>query len=460
MRHQRTEYDFTGARPYQFLPEEDVIAAEVSAHLHASLLLHPDRIHTMIALQKKEFVPTPPDKSIRSLGIIEEQGIAATSQAFMYRNLSDRRAVQEFDLDKNIIPSHATDVFVDGLWVHSSNHPEFGVTMPIMQNSTPDTISPYSASRFAILQGRSWTPMDGIYSNPQAQIAFYQETLRMIEEDPVLKGHPQEEFLRNRAKHLLGITIKPKAIDALKVLRQFKQAGLQPHAVRVYDARLRSFQVEETVQAVRGEYPESVIYAGNIIDGSDGNALQNAGANALIAVIAGGGICTTSVRAKQAVENIRVVKNISTEVSIPVTADSGTGDTHLLLVGAGASSFMQGQRYIDIETPPLYRWVRHSGLGWISDYSGEAGKRTKKLGGKVDFMGNPLFPEGIDSYVSFDRSSIPFNLYVQFQDFATGLIFTKRPSLEALRQATELELMRLDDSSIISGSAHHNGAAR
>ncbi|HRN70203.1 MAG TPA: hypothetical protein PLS49_03370, partial [Candidatus Woesebacteria bacterium] len=91
---------------------------------------------------------------------------------------------------------------------------------------------------------------------------------------------------------------------------------------------------------------------------------------------------------------------------------------------------------------------------------GEAGARTKKLGGgKEDFMGRITFQEGEDTDVTYkpNKPNIATNLYLTNQAIATSLIFAKAGSLEELRRFPYPAIVHPSEGAQRVAGMHHVG---
>lgn len=459
-----TPYDSlknTSKTPLEFLPNDLVIESLLYSHVDTRILLHPSRIESLKREEKNMFVPTV-KKEIPSVARFVANDEPIHSSEFTFKPISESDAKR---IGLNPVGS-ARQLLCDGLWVHTSNldsnqdeYPE--VTSYIVLNSTPDNLSAQGQAQASVLQMRNFISMDSIWNDVDNQVAMYKRIMELIEQNPVLASHPDREFLTERSKKMVGLTVKASEKDALARLDYFASQDILPGAVRVYDPRSRSEQTLNTIDAIRKRY-NIPIFAGNFTSVYDIQAAEDLGANAAVYILGGGGICLTPDVAKIAVDNMGdAYRYANAGIKIPLIADSSTGGTYTVLSAAGVSGFMKGQDIVGIEKPPYTQWFNLGDGRFASNFSGEAGARTKKLGGgKEDFMGRITFQEGEDTDVIFKQSkpNIATNHYKTNQAIATSLIFAKAGSLEELRRFPYPAIAHPSDGAQRVAGMHHVGS--
>ncbi|HRN70202.1 MAG TPA: IMP dehydrogenase, partial [Candidatus Woesebacteria bacterium] len=354
-----TSYDSlkeTSSTPLEFLPNDLVTEALLYAHVDTRMHLHPSRIESLKREEKKPFLPTV-KKEIPAVQRFVSNGEPTHSSEFTFRPISESDAKE---IGLNPVGS-ARKLLCDGLWVHTANldssQDKYSeVTSYMMLNSTPDNLSAQGQARASVLQMRNFISMDSIWNNVENQFTMYQRIAELIDTDPTLATHPDREFLTERSKQMIGLTVKASERDALARLDYFAENGMLPGAVRVYDPRSRSEQTLNTIDAIRRRY-DLPIFAGNFTSVNDIRAAEDLGANAAIYILGGGGICLTPDVAKIAVDNMGdALRYANSGIKIPLVADSSTGGTYTILTGAGVSGFMKGQDIIGIEKPPYTQW--------------------------------------------------------------------------------------------------------
>lgn len=115
--------------------------------------------------------------------------------------------------------------------------------------------------------------------------------------------------------------------------------------------------VIDTVKAIRKEYPNLTIVAGNVATGQATRDLIEAGASVVKVGIGPGSICTTRVVAGIGVPQITAIYDcaqVAREYNIPIIADGGikySGDLPKA-IGAGASAIMIGSLFAGTEESP------------------------------------------------------------------------------------------------------------
>src|SRR5690606_33136994 len=115
--------------------------------------------------------------------------------------------------------------------------------------------------------------------------------------------------------------------------------------------------VIERVRAIRREYPNVDIIAGNIATAEAARALVEAGADAVKVGIGPGSICTTRVVAGVGVPQITAIADVAAALAgtdIPLIADGGirySGDV-AKAIAAGADTVMLGSMFAGTEEAP------------------------------------------------------------------------------------------------------------
>ncbi|MCR4264244.1 MAG: IMP dehydrogenase [Candidatus Roizmanbacteria bacterium] len=455
----RTKYDAIQGL-FVDIPPEQAIADLTTSYFDEQIMLHPARLRAMMELASTRFAPSV-GKKIDALNGLDHTVVHSAIFGFEIIGTDRARRI-------SLHPQSSTKkILCDGMWIYTANEFEQsaddnpGVTSMILLNSTPDSFSSFGASRQINMQGRAFIPMDGFYRDISHQTMAYTRAIEYSRKDPVLAGHPHEELIKRRAQKLLGITVKPDPDYAMRVLDEFAQKGLDPDSVRVYDARARTEDVVNTVRAIHRRAPKKTILAGNIMDVDDAKALEQSGADGVVVILGGGGICLSPTVAKFAVRNIQTVHEFANKgLNIPIIVDSGTGNTYVILVAAGASGFMKGQGVVNLEKPPLLMGhpeidKRTGRVIYKTNYSGEAGGRNKSFG-REDMLRRPLFREGIDASTVYNGKSVTTNIFELSQDASTAVLFTRAKDLEELRQHPSAYLYKMDESAMDVGAVHHD----
>src|SRR5690606_34676217 len=172
--------------------------------------------------------------------------------------------------------------------------------------------------------------------------------------------------------------------------------------------------VIERVRAIRREYPNVDIIAGNIATAEAARALVEAGADAVKVGIGPGSICTTRVVAGVGVPQITAIADVAAALAgtdIPLIADGGirySGDV-AKAIAAGAA-VMLGSMFAGTEEAPgeviLYQgrsYKTYRGMGSLGAMQqGAADRYFQDPTGSVD----KLVPEGIEGRVPYKGSVV------------------------------------------------------
>ncbi len=438
----KTPYDALPDDP-KLLPTDQVAETLTVRHCDAETLLHPERIKSLKNAEEKGFVPVT-DKDIPVLDRCLEEREAVIFSDFGFSS--------ELQKEGKGVEDSANILLARGLWSWTSDRMP---TIPYVLSSTPDVVSAEALETMALIQGFGFIPVDSIWNKPDNQVLMAERAFQLLENEPVLFNHPDKEYLSRRSKRLIGATLKANPEDAKKRAKTLYDHGVR--LFRVYDPRSLG-RMTDTVKAVRDIIGnDGVVFSGQVIDPEQAYRLKEAGANGLIVGIGEGGICETPGEAGLAVKNmLDGYQIIRSGVGIPVIFDAGVGRQTPIAIGVGAAGVMKSQAIgRGIEKPPFMYWLQTE-EGLASLYSGEAAPRTKYLGGKLDRLGRPLFPEGADEYVIFNKDlpSIASYILRLSESLATALVF-RHKTLEELQHERTVELWRKSSGASENGSVHH-----
>jgi IMP dehydrogenase len=171
-----------------------------------------------------------------------------------------------------------------------------------------------------------------------------------------------------------------------------------------------SSRVIEAVRAIRRDFPETQIVAGNVATGEAAKALVEAGVDAIKVGIGPGSICTTRVVTGTGVPQISAIMECVAAArphGVPVIADGGvkfSGDI-VKAIAAGADTVMIGSLFAGTEESPgetiLYQgrtFKSYRGMGSI----GAMKQGSKDRYWQEDTMSEQkLVPEGIEGRVAY-----------------------------------------------------------
>ncbi|TLN24518.1 IMP dehydrogenase, partial [bacterium] len=211
--------------------------------------------------------------------------------------------------------------------------------------------------------------------------------------------------------------------------------------IAVDTAHGHSKMVVDAVRAIRANWPELQIIAGNVATGAATKALIDAGANAIKVGVGPGSICTTRVVAGAGVPQITAVAEaakVADKHGIPVIADGGikySGDL-TKAIAAGATSIMIGSLLAGTEESPgeliLYQgrsYKVYRGMGSIGAM--KEGSRDRYFQGTRDE--SELVPEGIEGRVPY-RGQVSKIVYQLLGGLRAGMGYTGSRTIEDLRK--------------------------
>ena len=187
--------------------------------------------------------------------------------------------------------------------------------------------------------------------------------------------------------------------------------------------------VLETVRAVRAEYPDLQIVAGNIATAAAYEALVAAGADGVKVGIGPGSICTTRVVAGVGVPQVSAIMDVAVsakKLGVPIIADGGikySGDV-VKAIAAGADSVMIGSLLAGTDEAPgelvLYQgrsYKVYRGMGSIGAM--KAGSKDRYFQSAVEEE-QKLVPEGIEGRVPY-RGRLGDSLYQLLGGLRSGM---------------------------------------
>jgi IMP dehydrogenase len=241
------------------------------------------------------------------------------------------------------------------------------------------------------------------------------EKLPLVDRNGVLKGLitikdiEKATLFPNAAKDAQGRLLVAAAVgvarDTMRRVAALVEAEVD--MIVIDTAHGHSKGVLETVAALRKQYPDLVIVAGNVATGEGTRDLIEAGASVVKVGIGPGSICTTRVVAGIGVPQITAIYDCATvarKYGVPIIADGGirySGDI-VKALAAGADAVMLGSIFAGTEEAPgeteIYQGRRfkvYRGMGSIGAM--QAGSKDRY------FQENEqkLVPEGIEGRVPY-----------------------------------------------------------
>jgi IMP dehydrogenase len=204
-------------------------------------------------------------------------------------------------------------------------------------------------------------------------------------------------------------------IDTDERLAALVDAGVD---VAIVDtAHGHSKNVIDRVRAVKRQYPDLQLIAGNVVTAAGAKALVDAGVDGVKVGIGPGSICTTRIVAGVGIPQITAVAEVSESLEgtgIPCIADGGirySGDIAKALA-AGAHSTMLGGLFAGTEESPgeveLYQgrsYKSYRGMGSLGAMSQRHGSSDRYFQDASEEL-EKLVPEGIEGRVPYKGSVV------------------------------------------------------
>ena len=170
--------------------------------------------------------------------------------------------------------------------------------------------------------------------------------------------------------------------------------------------------VVNRVRSIKQRYPQMQVIAGNVATAEGGQALVQAGCDAVKVGIGPGSICTTRVVAGVGVPQLSAIDEVSRAVrgsGVPVIADGGirfSGDA-AKAIAAGGNAVMVGSLFAGTEESPgeveLYQgrsYKSYRGMGSLGAMGGSDGSKDRYFQDTVTEL-EKLVPEGIEGRVPY-----------------------------------------------------------
>ncbi len=211
--------------------------------------------------------------------------------------------------------------------------------------------------------------------------------------------------------------------------------------IAVDTAHGHSRMVLEAVRAIKSQWPEAQVVAGNVATAEGTQALIEAGADAVKVGVGPGSICTTRVVAGAGVPQVTAVaeaSRVADRHGVPVVADGGikySGDI-TKAIAAGASVVMIGSLLAGTEESPgeliLYQgrsYKVYRGMGSVGAM--KKGSRDRYFQEVRDE--SELVPEGIEGRVPY-RGPLSANVHQLVGGLRAGMGYTGCRTIEELQK--------------------------
>ena len=275
------------------------------------------------------------------------------------------------------------------------------------------------------------------------------EKLPVVDENGYLKGLITIKDIEKREKY-------PNACkDELGRLRVGAAIGVGPEAIRRAEALIEagadvivvdtahghSKGVLETVEKLKGLFPDVDVIAGNVATPEATEALIKAGADAVKVGIGPGSICTTRIVAGVGVPQLTAVAQcaeVADKYDISIIADGGikfSGDI-AKAIGAGARVVMIGSLFAGTKEAPgeviLYQgrsYKVYRGMGSL----GAMKKGSKDRYFQSEVEEKKLVPEGIEGMVPY-RGPLADTIHQLVGGLRAGMGYCGAANIEEMRK--------------------------
>jgi len=291
------------------------------------------------------------------------------------------------------------------------------------------------------------------------------EKLPLVDKDYNLKGLITTKDLEKAIKYprsakdinnrLLVAAAVGVTEDTMRRVRALVES--QVDAVVVDTSHGHQIGVIKTVEAIRSNFPNLDIIAGNVATAAATRDLINAGASAVKVGIGPGSICTTRVVTGIGVPQITAIFDCSQEASkhkIPIIADGGikySGDI-VKAIAAGSDVVMVGSLLAGTEESP----------GEVEIYQGRSYKVYRGMGsvsamraGSCDryFQDNTtkMVPEGVEGRVPY-KGPVAETIYQLIGGIRSGMGYTGCINLHELR--TKAQFIRQTSAGLRESHPH------
>ena len=218
--------------------------------------------------------------------------------------------------------------------------------------------------------------------------------------------------------------------------------------------------VVDSVPAIKQQFPETEIIAGNVATAEGAKTLAEAGADAIKVGVGPGSICTTRVVAGVGVPQITAVMEcarVAKEYQVPIIADGGvkySGDV-VKALAAGAHSVMIGSIFAGTDESPgemiLYQgrsYKVYRGMGSLGAM--KEGGRDRYFQGDIEEDAK-LVPEGIEGRVPY-KGPLSSSVFQLIGGLRAGMGYVGCGSLDELRQ--EAKFIRITAAGLKESHVH------
>ncbi|MBU3744874.1 MAG: IMP dehydrogenase [Sediminibacterium sp.] len=265
----------------------------------------------------------------------------------------------------------------------------------------------------------------------------------------------------NAGKDGLGRLLVGAALGITKDLMD-RAAALQQVGVDVVtldSAHGHSKGVIAALQALRKNFKQLNIIAGNVATAAGAKALADAGADCVKVGIGPGSICTTRIVAGAGMPQLTAIMETAAALkgrNIPIIADGGiryTGDL-VKALAAGAQVVMMGSVFAGVEESPgetiIYdgrKFKQYRGMGSLGAMSQGSGDRYFQ---DVEDDIKKFVPEGIEGRVAY-KGALSEIVYQYVGGLRAGMGYCGAKNIAALQQA---KFVKITNAGMKESHAH------
>lgn len=451
--------------PYDRIRKDPVlISPELAAHAYTKqfyrikYFLHPSRIENLQKFMAKGYKST--DKvpiSVIEDAIRSNTALDFDDLGFLYES-PPITGGEELIKGRKILESGQYS------WIASNL-----VGSSYLLSSMPDNSNAESLAAHALDGGVGFSPFDSIWNTYENQHHVVERAWEIVQQNPILGAHPQREFLLTHIKRLLGVTLKTSS-SGVEDMERYIDNGFT--TFRFYNARSQNEELVPTAKKIRelvkSRFGSSVrdkltLFFGQLTTPDQAREieaiLEDYAGLSFVVGIGGGGICRTPGETAQHIQNVNVgYRIIHSGIDKPVLFDGGTGDRAPIVHRMGGAGVFKSGALAGgtIEQPPgmWYFLLQNQYLAKL--FSGEAAFRTKYLGGKTDYLDEPIIVEGSDDIVFFDPYILTLtqNDYLLHQSLSTAMVFARVQNVRDYAN-THLQVGLATESARERSRVHH-----
>ncbi|NSW83072.1 MAG: IMP dehydrogenase [Syntrophothermus sp.] len=291
------------------------------------------------------------------------------------------------------------------------------------------------------------------------------EKLPLVDEDFNLKGLITIKDIEkarkypNSAKDARGRLLAGAAVgvsaDTMERVEALYKAGVD--LIVVDTAHGHSRGVIETVKAIKEDWPELQVMAGNVATAEGTEDLIKAGADAVKVGIGPGSICTTRIVAGIGVPQITAVydcSQVARRYDIPIVADGGikySGDITKALA-AGADVVMLGNLLAGTEESPGEVIILQGRSYKVYRGMGSLGAMVQGSSDRYFQENEPkLVPEGIEGRVPY-KGPVSETIFQLVGGLKAGMGYCGVRNIEELK--TKARFIRITNAGLVESHPH------